>query len=198
MRNPKGCRVDSGENNVTEPIGTRTALILGGARSGKSRFAEKLAEETGLHKVYVATGAAHDGEMAERISKHQQQRGTSWTTIEEQLDLAGVLSKETSPDRVVLVDCLTLWLSNLLFADKGIPEEAERLTKALSRIDGPCIFVSNEVGMGIVPENRLSRSFRDAQGRLNQDIASVCNQVVFVACGQPLLLKPNNQPDITL
>jgi len=183
---------------MTDQILPRTALVLGGARSGKSRFAENLAENTGLRKVYVATGAAHDGEMAQRIALHRDQRGPSWKTVEEQVDLAGVLVGECSLDRVVLVDCLTLWLSNILFADKDLSRETERLCATVSRLDGPCILVSNEVGMGIVPENRLSRSFRDAQGRLNQAMAEVCRQVVFVAAGQPLLLQPTSQPDISL
>jgi adenosylcobinamide kinase/adenosylcobinamide-phosphate guanylyltransferase len=183
---------------MTEKTQPRTALVFGGARSGKSRFAEKLAADSGLSKIYVATGAAHDNEMAERIAAHRTQRGPSWDTIEEQLDLAGVLDRECRPDRVVLVDCLTLWLSNILFADKDIALETERLCARVAGLSGPCVLVSNEVGMGIVPENRLSRSFRDAQGRLNQAMAGVCRKVVFVGAGLPLLMKPTSQPDITL
>jgi len=183
---------------MTDQTLPHTALVVGGARSGKSRFAEKLAENSGLQKIYVATGAAHDQEMSERIALHRDQRGPSWETIEEQLDLAGVLARECRPDRVVLVDCLTLWLSNILFADKDLSRETEHLCATVSRLTGPCVLVSNEVGMGIVPENRLSRSFRDAQGRLNQSMAGVCQKVVFVAAGLPLLLKPNSQPEISL
>ncbi|MEP3047362.1 MAG: bifunctional adenosylcobinamide kinase/adenosylcobinamide-phosphate guanylyltransferase [Roseibium sp.] len=181
-----------------DQIGKRATFVFGGARSGKSRFAEQLAVRSGLQKFYIATGAAYDDEMADRIDKHRQQRGPSWKTIEEELDLAGVLSREAAADRVLLIDCLTLWLSNLMFAEKSTYAETGRLIESLAEVAGPCIFVSNEVGMGIVPENRLSRSFRDAQGRLNQDIATACDQVVFVAAGQPLLLKPNAQPEITL
>lgn len=183
---------------VTIASGERASLVLGGARSGKSRFAEHLAARSGLEKVYVATGEAFDDEMAARIALHKAHRGDGWTTIEEQLDLAGVLARETAPHRVVLVDCLTLWLSNLMFAEKDLTAESEALAGALSGLRGPCVFVSNEVGMGIVPENSLSRSFRDAQGRLNQVMAEVCHQVVFVAAGQPLLLKPTSQPELTL
>lgn len=183
---------------MTHSTGERTTLVLGGARSGKSRLAEKLAHETGLQKIYVATGAAHDDEMASRITAHKDQRGPSWYTVEEQLDLVSVLQGECGADRVVLVDCLTLWLSNLMFADKDVVAETARLRSVLKDLRGPCVFVSNEVGMGIVPENILSRSFRDAQGRLNQDMAQECHQVVFVAAGLPLLLKPNSQPDIKL
>jgi len=183
---------------MTDKTIPRTALVLGGARSGKSRFAERLAGESDLQKIYVATGAAHDSEMSERIALHRDQRGPSWITIEEQTDLVGVLSRDCRPGRVVLVDCLTLWLSNLLFADKDLSVETRRLCESVATLQGPCIFVSNEVGMGIVPENRLSRSFRDAQGRLNQAMAQVCRKVVFVAAGLPVLLKPTSQPDITL
>jgi adenosylcobinamide kinase/adenosylcobinamide-phosphate guanylyltransferase len=190
--------VDGRETDLTDQNGARTALVLGGARSGKSRFAERLVEETGLRKLYIATGAAFDAEMSERIALHKDRRGDSWRTIEEQRDLAGILAAESRPDRVILVDCLTLWLSNLLFADKDLATETAGLCKSLAGLSGPVVFVSNEVGMGIVPENRLSRSFRDAQGRLNQDMAEVCSWVVFVAAGLPILLKPTSQPDIRL
>ncbi|GGB54678.1 adenosylcobinamide kinase/adenosylcobinamide phosphate guanyltransferase [Roseibium aquae] len=175
-----------------------TTFILGGARSGKSRLAERLCLRSGLKRVYVATGAAWDEEMRERIGLHQQQRGTGWTTIEEQTDLTGVLSRETAPDRVVLVDCLTLWLTNLLLAECDLHAETEQLVSAARAVAGPCVFVSNETGLGIVPDNRLARTFRDAQGRLNQAMADVCTQAVFVAAGQPILLKPRQDPEITL
>lgn len=183
---------------MTNSNSPRTTLVLGGARSGKSRFAEDLAGRSGLRKIYLATGAAHDDEMADRIQAHRQQRGDNWTTIEEQFDIAGVLQAECREGTVVLVDCLTLWLSNLMFADKDIAQETAALCEALVTLHGPAVFVSNEVGMGIVPENRLSRSFRDAQGRLNQDIARVAGKVVFVAAGLPLLMKPTTQSEITL
>lgn len=177
---------------------TYGTLVLGGARSGKSRFAEDLAIQSGLARIYVATGTAFDGEMEKRIALHQDRRGSGWRTVEEQTDLAGVLAREAKSDAVLLVDCLTLWLNNLMMADKDLASESARLCDAVSTLAGPCVFVSNEVGMGIVPDNRLSREFRDAQGRLNQDMAAVCGKVIFVAAGQPLLLKPNQQPDISL
>jgi adenosylcobinamide kinase/adenosylcobinamide-phosphate guanylyltransferase len=183
---------------VTDNSGPRAILVTGGARSGKSRFAELLAADSGLEKVYVATGAAHDGEMAERIALHRDRRGNCWRTVEEPLDLCGALRRDCAEDRVVLVDCLTLWLSNLMFSEKDIAAESARLCAVLSTLSGPCIFVSNEVGMGIVPENSLSRAFRDAQGRLNQDMAQVCGKVVFVAAGLPILLKPSSQAEISL
>lgn len=193
--NPCSCRVDGRETMVIEQNGLRPTLVLGGARSGKSRFAESLAVQSGLHKIYVATGAAFDAEMADRIAAHQRQRGDGWQTVEEQLDLTGVLERECGPDRVVLVDCLTLWLSNLTFAEKDIAAETKRLCDLVRDLPSACVFVSNEVGMGIVPDNRLSRSFRDAQGRLNQDIAEACSRVIFVAAGLPLLMKPNPHMD---
>ncbi|WP_394701412.1 bifunctional adenosylcobinamide kinase/adenosylcobinamide-phosphate guanylyltransferase [uncultured Roseibium sp.] len=173
-------------------------LVLGGARSGKSRFAEDLALRSGLGRIYVATGTAFDGEMEKRIAAHRTQRGAGWRTVEEQTDLAGVLRREGKADAVLLVDCLTLWLNNLMMADRDLAAESARLCDAVSMLAGRCIFVSNEVGMGIVPDNRLSRDFRDAQGRLNQDMAAVCGKVIFVAAGQPFLLKPNQQPEISL
>lgn len=196
--NPCSCRVDGREIVVIERTGPRSTLVFGGARSGKSTFAERLAEQSGLQKIYVATGAAFDAEMADRIAAHQRQRGDGWHTIEEQLDLTTILQRECQPGRVVLVDCLTLWLSNLTFAEKDIAGETAKLCDAVRELQSACVFVSNEVGMGIVPDNRLSRSFRDAQGRLNQDIAQACSQVVFVAAGLPLLMKPNPYMDIAL
>lgn len=173
-------------------------LVLGGARSGKSRFAENLLEVSGLAKVYVATAAAFDAEMESRISAHQVQRGSGWRTVEEQTDLVSVLDRESAPDRALLVDCLTLWLNNLMMADRDVASESARLCQAVTTLKGPCVFVSNEVGTGIVPENRLAREFRDSQGRLNQDIAAVCGKVVLVSAGLPLLLKPIQQPEISL
>ncbi|MBO6755413.1 MAG: bifunctional adenosylcobinamide kinase/adenosylcobinamide-phosphate guanylyltransferase [Roseibium sp.] len=173
-------------------------LVTGGARSGKSRFAEQLCVRSGLDRIYLATGAPFDDEMKARIDAHQAQRGVGWTTIEEGLDLAGAVMRAAGPDCVVLVDCLTLWLNNLMMAECDLAAETARLTDAIRGLNGPCVLVSNEVGLGIVPENRLARTFRDAQGRLNQDIASVCAQVVFVAAGQPLLMKSRQEPEITL
>jgi adenosylcobinamide kinase/adenosylcobinamide-phosphate guanylyltransferase len=190
--------VDGRETDLTQDKGPRAILVTGGARSGKSRFAERLAGASHLQKVYVATSAAHDGEMAERIAVHRDRRGEDWRTVEEELDLESVLRRECHPDRAVLVDCLTLWLSNLMHAERDVAAETARLCAAVGGLQGPCIFVTNEVGMGIVPENRLARSFRDAQGRLNQDMAEACHRVFLVAAGLPVLLKPSSQPDIEL
>ncbi len=173
-------------------------LVLGGARSGKSAFAEKLAFDSGLKRLYVATSPVIDDEMHSRVNLHKQRRGDHWRTVEEEIDLPGVLACESAGDTVILIDCLTLWLNNLMYRELDVTEAAQALCHALEHLKGPCVLVSNEVGMGIVPENRLSRSFRDAQGRLNQDIAAVARQVIFVAAGLPLVMKPSNQPDLTI
>ncbi|WP_417689739.1 bifunctional adenosylcobinamide kinase/adenosylcobinamide-phosphate guanylyltransferase [Roseibium sp.] len=182
----------------TEPVAGGATLVFGGARSGKSRFAEDLALKSGLKRLYVATSPIIDEEMRDRVALHKRQRGDHWRTLEEEVDLAGVLSCEAAPDTVILIDCLTLWLNNLIYRELDVAEHGHALCQSLAHLKGPCIFVSNETGMGIVPENRLARSFRDLQGKLNQDMAAVCRQVVFVAAGLPLLLKPRQQPDISL
>lgn len=166
-----------------------TTLVLGGARSGKSAYAERLAGASGLALRYIATATAGDDEMAERIRHHRDRRGAGWLTCEEPLDLVGALRREVAPDRAVLVDCLTLWLSNLIFAHRDPAAETAALCDALIALPGPAILVSNEVGMGLVPETALGRRFRDAQGRLNQAVAAAVPGVVFVASGLPLVLK---------
>ena len=166
-----------------------TTLILGGARSGKSRHAETLAEASGLELVYVATGQGGDSEMAERIARHKARRGPLWRTIEEPLDLAGVLHRETREGRVLLVDCLTLWLTNVMLGERDVEAESDRLVAAIEAAAGPVVFVSNEIGLGLVPETALGRAFRDAQGRLNQAVAAAVPHVIFVAAGLPLTLK---------
>jgi adenosylcobinamide kinase/adenosylcobinamide-phosphate guanylyltransferase len=167
----------------------RTTFVLGGARSGKSSFAEGLIETSGMDAVYLATGRAWDDEMSERIAQHKQRRGGSWTTIEEPLDLVGVLQRECIGNRAVLVDCLTLWLTNLLISEKDIETETARLVAALRELKGAVVLVSNEVGLGIVPENRMARDFRDHAGRLHQAVAGAAAQVYFVAAGLPLKMK---------
>ncbi|HEY3918571.1 MAG TPA: bifunctional adenosylcobinamide kinase/adenosylcobinamide-phosphate guanylyltransferase [Stellaceae bacterium] len=162
-------------------------LVLGGARSGKSRFAEELVEHTQRPALYLATAEPHDDEMRARIAAHRARRGGRWTTIEEPLEIVNaLLTEETRP---VLIDCLTLWLSNLLGAQRDIGFEIERLLAALPRIKAPVVLVANEVGLGIVPENALAREFRDHAGRLNQGVARLAQRVVFTAAGLPLALK---------
>lgn len=177
-------------------------LVLGGARSGKSAYAERLALESGKEVVYLATSRAGDAEMAARIAHHRERRPAHWQTVEEELALAASLRAWSAPNRIVLVDCLTLWLSNLLFCDGRewpevgavtLPERfhAERaaLLELLADAPGDIVFVSNEVGMGIVPWGAVSRCFADEAGRLNQDVAARAERVVFVAAGLPLVLK---------
>jgi len=162
----------------------RLALVLGGARSGKSRYAEALIGTRPA--LYLATGEAGDAEMSERIRQHRERRGTNWTTREAPLALVEALR---AADRPVLVDCLTLWLSNLLTADRDVEAETRLLVEALPSLRLPVIFVSNEVGLGIVPDNKLARDFRDHAGLLHQAIAAIATRVVFVAAGLPLTLK---------
>ncbi|MGD1878236.1 MAG: bifunctional adenosylcobinamide kinase/adenosylcobinamide-phosphate guanylyltransferase [Kiloniellaceae bacterium] len=164
-------------------------LILGGARSGKSTYAERLAESADGPCIYLATAAAGDAEMAERIALHRRRRGPRWSTQEEPLDLGGALLAASLPGSVILVDCLTLWLSNVMHAGLNVNNQCEQLLAVLPRLAGPVIFVSNEVGLGIVPDNALARRFRDDAGRLNQAVAAAAQQVVFVAAGLPLVMK---------
>jgi len=163
-------------------------LVLGGARSGKSRYAESLVENTGAG-LYVATAQVRDGEMAERVRLHKDRRGDAWATLEEPLDLVSVIANHANPNHMILVDCLTLWLSNLMEDGRDIDVETAELCAALKAAKGSVTLVSNEVGMGIVPDNALARDFRDHQGRLNQAVAAAADRVVFVAAGLPLTLK---------
>jgi adenosylcobinamide kinase / adenosylcobinamide-phosphate guanylyltransferase len=167
-----------------------TMLVLGGARSGKSAYAEQIVLASAPAALYLATGTAGDGEMAERIREHRARRGAAWSTVEEPLDLYGALARLARPDRPILVDCLTLWLSNRLLAGANIGAETERLAALVPNLAGPVVFVSNEVGLGIVPDNALARAFRDHAGRLNQAVAAAADAVVFLAAGLPLQLKP--------
>jgi adenosylcobinamide kinase / adenosylcobinamide-phosphate guanylyltransferase len=165
------------------------ALVLGGARSGKSAYAERLVTASGLDAVYIATAAVGDDEMAARIKDHRARRNPSWRTVEVPDGLEEALEREAGEGRAVLVDCLTLWLSNLMLADADVEARTERLCNAAREAPGLRVLVSNEVGLGLVPETPLGRRFRDAQGRLNQAVAAVADNVVFMAAGLPLVLK---------
>lgn len=177
----------------------KVILITGGARSGKSAFSENMAKSLGGSKAYIATAPVMDDEMAARVAKHRDQRaGHGWTTIEEQLDLAGKIENCAGKYDVILVDCLTLWINNLLYRaelDGGTVEETDikklcdELEVACALFNGSVIFVINEVGLGIVPENPLSRRFRDLSGRCSQSIAQWADQVTLVCCGLPMHLK---------
>ena len=168
---------------------TGSVLVLGGARSGKSRFAENLVLSTGLRRHYVATGRAWDEEMQARIAKHREDRGPDWNTIEEPLDLTFALKTLDRPGEVVLVDCLTLWVTNLMMEGRDMATEFRALAEFVTHAQARIVFVSNEVGLGIVPENRMAREFRDHAGRLHQLIAEVAKEVYFIAAGLPLKMK---------
>jgi adenosylcobinamide kinase/adenosylcobinamide-phosphate guanylyltransferase len=171
------------------PSPSALTLVLGGARSGKSRHAERLVLESGLAPVYVATGEALDDEMAARIARHRARRGSIWRTVEEPLDLAGALLKECDRGRAVLVDCLTLWLTNLMVAERPVSAEMRRLVELLSALPGMLVLVSNEVGLGVVPSDAMARAFIDHAGWLHQSIAERADIVVFMTAGLPLHLK---------
>lgn len=180
-------------------------LVFGGARSGKSAHAEKLAAAAGKPVVYVATAAAGDDEMAARIDMHRRQRHAQhadWHTVEEQVALGQAMLRNSTPDNVVLIDCLTVWLANLLFSAQGdypeigriapparFEQERRNFLQALAQVPGEVVLVSNEVGMGIVPQGAVSRWFVDEAGRLNQAVAALCDHVQLVAAGLPLVLK---------
>lgn len=166
-------------------------LILGGARSGKSRLAEQLAADSGLPVTYIATSQALDGEMSERIREHRQRRPAHWALIEEPLSLAAVLRREAAAERCLLVDCLTLWLTNLLLCDDPQRLEAEReaLLACIDCLPGRLILVSNETGLGVVPMGELSRRYVDQAGWLHQALAQRCERVLFCIAGLPLAVK---------
>jgi len=184
---------------------SKCILITGGSRSGKSMFAQKLAESFPAPRAYIATAPVTDDEMRQRIREHQLSRSKrAWTTIEAPLDLGGAI-QEANDYPIVLVDCLTLWVNNLMFAaeqhsktisEATIARRCKEVLKAAKEHPGTVIFVTNEVGMSIVPENKLARQFRDLAGRANQVIAAACEEVILVVCGQALKIKPPliNQP----
>jgi adenosylcobinamide kinase / adenosylcobinamide-phosphate guanylyltransferase len=168
---------------------TKSQLILGGARSGKSGFAQRQAESLPGELIYVATAQALDAEMADRITRHRAERGARWQTVEASLDLAKVIESKSRSGNVLLVDCLTLWASNLMFAESDLAQAINDLTSALANAPGKIVLVSNEVGLGIVPDNALARRFRDVAGEVNQAVAQSVDSAVFVAAGLPMVLK---------
>ncbi|WP_068089201.1 bifunctional adenosylcobinamide kinase/adenosylcobinamide-phosphate guanylyltransferase [Polycladidibacter stylochi] len=176
----------------------RTVFIVGGARSGKSAYGEQLVLKSGLEPVYIATGQAYDEEMRERIQLHQLRRGIPWRTVEEPLALPEAIAAHSTANSCILIDCLTLWLSNLMHHEHDLIAGGEALCVALAKAQGPVVVVSNEVGLGIVPENKLARQFRDNAGRLNQSVAAQCERVLFMASGLPLPLKPSLVSEFSL
>ena len=183
--------LDAGKTRI------RGLIVLGGARSGKSAYALSLAEATAPERLFVATAEARDDEMAARIARHRSERGPGWATLEEPFKIAEALAEQARPGRVVVVDCLTLWLSNLMLAERDPAPAIAALAEAVAALQGPAILVSNEVGLGIVPDNRLGREFRDWQGEANRAVASACDAAVFVAAGLAVQLKPAPAPDLT-
>uniref|UniRef100_A0A7C2B0N4 Bifunctional adenosylcobalamin biosynthesis protein n=1 Tax=Pseudomonas graminis TaxID=158627 RepID=A0A7C2B0N4_9PSED len=166
-------------------------LILGGARSGKSRLAEKLASDSGLNVIYIATSQPLDGEMNQRVAVHRERRPAEWGLIEEPVELARVLRENAGEGRCLLVDCLTLWLTNLLMLDdpQRLAQEREALLDGLAELPGEIIFVSNETGLGVVPLGELTRRYVDEAGWLHQALAERCHRVVFTVAGLPMTLK---------
>jgi adenosylcobinamide kinase / adenosylcobinamide-phosphate guanylyltransferase len=165
-------------------------LVLGGARSGKTSFAERLAMRNGHRPVYLATATALDGEMRERVRTHQAQRAGRFLTVEEPIELADAIATAAKANDVILVDCLTLWITNLLEANKDVAEAVEELASMLTDLKAArVILVSNEVGLGIVPDNPLARSFRDLAGSAHQRLAEICDDVYLIVAGLPMTLK---------
>ena len=167
---------------------SKLSLVLGGAASGKSAFAEGLLTASGKDLIYIATAQIWDDEMAQKVVRHKDMRGDGWTTIEEPLDIPSVLTQATA-GQAILIDCATLWLTNLILGEHDVAKASVDLLAAIRTCPAPVVIVSNEVGQGIVPDNALSRKFRNAQGRLNQDIAAQADTVVAVMAGLPLTLK---------
>lgn len=164
-------------------------LVLGGARSGKSAFAETLVADSGLEPVYIATGRVWDEEMRQRVDAHRARRGAAWTTVEEPLELAAAIETEARAGKALLVDCLTLWVTNLMMDERDLESAFGAVLIAIHTASCPVVLVSNEVGLGIVPDNAMARAFRDHAGRLHQNIAAIAAEVYFVAAGLPLKMK---------
>ena len=166
-------------------------FVLGGARSGKSRFAEDLVLQSGRKKIYLATSEIWDEEMEDRVEQHKARRGPDWKVMEEPLEISSVLKKHADRDTCILVDCLTLWLTNLMMAERNIKEAGNELIETIRGLsaESSIVFVSNEVGQGIVPIDKMAREFRDHAGHLHQDIAQAVSHVWFVTAGLPQKLK---------
>jgi adenosylcobinamide kinase / adenosylcobinamide-phosphate guanylyltransferase len=185
---------------VQETTSFLTTLIIGGARSGKSLFAEELCLRSPFELIYIATSPRFDDdrEMAARIAAHRQRRGSRWTVLEEQTDVAPLIKAHDAPEKAILIDCMTLWLNNLIFHGKDLETHIGAFEASLQATRARVILISNEVGQGIVPNEAATRHFRDEQGRLNQRLAQCCDRVVEVRAGLPLILKPYAPQSILL
>lgn len=171
------------------PPPSKNLFVLGGARSGKSRYAQARAEAFTGACIFIATAQAFDVEMSDRIAQHRADRGTRWSTVEAPVDVAGAIAAHDAHDTVLLIDCLTLWASNLMFEERDIRSETERLVAVIRTVRSPLIFVANEVGLGIVPDNVLARRFRDIAGSINQAVAAASDEAVMMFAGLPMWLK---------
>jgi adenosylcobinamide kinase/adenosylcobinamide-phosphate guanylyltransferase len=180
-----GSRVRMAEDSTK----LRTHLVLGGARSGKTAYGLKLASDSHLEKCMIATAEAFDSEMKQRIALHRAERDEGWQVWEEPTDLVGILERISRPDRIVVIDCLTIWLSNLFLKEIDHASEVAKLAAWVKERAFPLILVSNELGMGLIPETSFGRGFRDSHGRMNQILAAVCDNVTFVVAGLPLIFK---------
>ena len=167
----------------------RSLFVLGGARSGKSRYAQARAEAIAGRHIFIATAQAHDAEMRDRIARHRADRDEKWQTVEAPHDLAAAIDAANGADAIVLVDCLTIWISNLMLAEADIEAATRALCEAIGRFEGQLILVANEVGLGIVPDNALARRFRDEAGRTNQAVAAAVREVQMIFAGLPQRLK---------
>ncbi|RZM01500.1 MAG: bifunctional adenosylcobinamide kinase/adenosylcobinamide-phosphate guanylyltransferase [Sphingomonas sp.] len=183
-----------GNRRVKERGTERVTLVVGGARSGKSRHAQRLAEQGASALVFVATAQAFDAEMQDRIARHRADRDDRWRTVEAPIRLAEAIADADAPAATILVDCLTLWTSNLLLGEEDVEQQLLRLDETLRTVRARVVLVTNEVGWGIVPDNALARRFRDAAGRLHQALAAECDRVVLTVAGLPLVIKPQGTP----
>lgn len=177
---------------MSEMAVNESIFVVGGCRSGKSRHAQELAEKiTDIHRVFIATCVPYDEEMKDRVRRHQKDRGSTWTTVDAPVELAEAILKQSQNAQVILADCLTLWMSNLLMESENLESRVEELTAAINKAQCPVIIVSNEVGTGIVPENALARQYRDAAGFANQKVAACVDKVIWMVAGIPILVKGN-------
>jgi adenosylcobinamide kinase/adenosylcobinamide-phosphate guanylyltransferase len=170
----------------------KALFVLGGARSGKSRYAQARAEASACQLIFIATAQAFDAEMTDRIVQHRADRGERWSTVEAPLDLAGAIAAHDATDTILLIDCLTLWASNLMFEERDIAHETQKLVEAIVAARSQIILVANEVGLGIVPDNALARRFRDVAGSINQAVAAAADEAVMMFVGLPLWLKKSD------
>ena len=186
------------ENSLPNEFDCKSVLVTGGAKSGKSRFAENLLLKSDKSLIYLATATAFDDEMRKRIKQHQSHRNQRWSTIEESISIVEVIKENAKRDTAILVDCITLWLTTLMVKEMDIEGETERLVELIPTLPGVIVIVTNELGTGLVPEVKMARQFRDYAGSLNQKLASVCDAAYLVVAAQPILLKPVLQPEISL